>query len=868
MVTAVGNASADADRRPGRGRRTPSSGWPCCCAPATSRSGSSPTAAGGRWSGRRAATRPAPPCGTPSLCSEEPETLRASSPCSTAAGSSAVAAEGQAPGAVAAQRRTPGRGHRAARRARSAQAVELLVDRARPSSTASRTATMPAPTSATTRSTRGAVTVMMRVVFLLFAEERRLLPSDDDLLRRRLLGRPPRRAAGAAGARALGEQTLEHRTAAWHRLLAVPAPCTAGSHHEDLTAARLRRRPVRPRPLPVARRPPTACRAPPGRRPHRAAHAPRGAVRASHRAASAAAHVPRPRRRADRLRLRGPARARGPPRHRGRGRPGRQAGPQRTRSTLSRRSRAPSRSKRSPDCTGRALQGRRESGRPRALAKRLARSTRRAEAARSVLGAAVRPTIRADRAARCRSTACSATDQRGLPVVILPGGAVRRPVHRRCAHTGTHYTPRSLAEEVVAARAGAAGLPRPARCRRRTERSGSCARPATSCSQLQGRRHRDGLRRVPRRRLPLPRRPPGRGVGPRRRHRSPAPSTPPHGRAAPTPKRPGRARGPPRRSSSTASTASTSTRWPSRWPSCRCGWSRWTRERPFTFLDDRLVAGDSLLGRHLAWSSSSRSTSTRRRAAACTTAPSTSPRKLARQARPGRRPPPPDHRHPRRHGPRRRTQGPAARRGGETVGEITTRRRRDHGRRPGATRSCKGKKLDAGVPGAVRLRSATKQRDTWPSRTSRRHLQDPRPAGTVEREPFHWPLAFPEIFADTPIARLRRHHRQPTVPRRQARSRALLGMTTSLGCSVGTATDVKGSADLAARFVLRADALLPATRPARLCNNQHPRRRATPCRSAWIRSQMADRRAARSPHPWPTKSANLQIVEFWASRHA
>ena len=30
-----------------------------------------------------------------------------------------------------------------------------------------------------------------------------------------------------------------------------------------------------------------------------------------------------------------------------------------------------------------------------------------------------------------------------------------------------------------------------------------------------------------------------------------------------------------------------------------------------------------------------------------------------------------------------------------------------------------------------------------------KNLQDPRPAGTVEREPFHWPLVFPEIFADT-----------------------------------------------------------------------------------------------------------------------
>ena len=30
-----------------------------------------------------------------------------------------------------------------------------------------------------------------------------------------------------------------------------------------------------------------------------------------------------------------------------------------------------------------------------------------------------------------------------------------------------------------------------------------------------------------------------------------------------------------------------------------------------------------------------------------------------------------------------------------------------------------------------------------------KNLQNPRPAGTVAREPFHWPLEFPEIFADT-----------------------------------------------------------------------------------------------------------------------
>ena len=79
----------------------------------------------------------------------------------------------------------------------------------------------------------GIVTVMMRIVFLLFAEERRLLPSDD-----------ARYDAGYSVGRLVdqlrqrgslyGEQTLEHRTGAWHRLLAVARALHAGVHHEDL----------------------------------------------------------------------------------------------------------------------------------------------------------------------------------------------------------------------------------------------------------------------------------------------------------------------------------------------------------------------------------------------------------------------------------------------------------------------------------------------------------------------------------------------------------------------------------------------------------------------------------------------------------
>ncbi len=79
----------------------------------------------------------------------------------------------------------------------------------------------------------GVVTVMMRVVFLLFAEERRLVPSDDA---RYDVGYSVGRLVEQLEQRAAlnGEQTLEHRTGAWHRLLAVARALHGGVAHEDL----------------------------------------------------------------------------------------------------------------------------------------------------------------------------------------------------------------------------------------------------------------------------------------------------------------------------------------------------------------------------------------------------------------------------------------------------------------------------------------------------------------------------------------------------------------------------------------------------------------------------------------------------------
>ncbi|MGW0981103.1 Eco57I restriction-modification methylase domain-containing protein [Streptomyces xiamenensis] len=80
---------------------------------------------------------------------------------------------------------------------------------------------------------RGAVTVMMRVVFLLFAEERGLLPADNqvyaDAYSAGLLSAELERRADADL-----ENTLEQSTAGWHRLIALFHAVYGGIDHPGL----------------------------------------------------------------------------------------------------------------------------------------------------------------------------------------------------------------------------------------------------------------------------------------------------------------------------------------------------------------------------------------------------------------------------------------------------------------------------------------------------------------------------------------------------------------------------------------------------------------------------------------------------------
>lgn len=116
------------------------------------------------------------------------------------------------------------------------QAVELLVAAFGRADTAARNRGQPGLAEVTAHEVyRGAVTVMMRTLFLLFAEETGLLPADSELYARAysaggLYTELEQRVADARG----NEGELEHTYLAWHRLLALFTVVYRGVDHPDL----------------------------------------------------------------------------------------------------------------------------------------------------------------------------------------------------------------------------------------------------------------------------------------------------------------------------------------------------------------------------------------------------------------------------------------------------------------------------------------------------------------------------------------------------------------------------------------------------------------------------------------------------------
>lgn len=147
-------------------------------------------------------------------------------------------------------------------------------------------------------------------------------------------------------------------------------------------------------------------------------------------------------------------------------------------------------------------------------------------------------------------------------------------------------------------------------------------------------------------------------------------------------------------------------------------------------------------------------------------------------------------------------------------------------------------------------------------------IQQGRPAGIADRTPLHWPLVFPEIFAD---------HLDPGFD-------AIVGNPPFLGGKkisgvLGSdylawlvrydGAGIKGNADLAARFVLRTQKLVNSRGQLGLiCTNTLVQGDTLEVGMAQAIQRGLTVRKGLTSHPWPAAGANLEIVEVWASNAA
>lgn len=145
-------------------------------------------------------------------------------------------------------------------------------------------------------------------------------------------------------------------------------------------------------------------------------------------------------------------------------------------------------------------------------------------------------------------------------------------------------------------------------------------------------------------------------------------------------------------------------------------------------------------------------------------------------------------------------------------------------------------------------------------------VQDGRPAGVVPRAPLHWPLVFPEVFADSADRGFDAIVGNPPFSGGQKLS-GILGDNYLNWLQRWDGLGVKGSADLATRFILRAERLM-STRGqlGYIATKTVVQGTNLKVGLAKLVERGAEIRRGRSTHPWPTDSANLEIVDLWASR--
>jgi hypothetical protein len=171
-------------------------------------------------------------------------------------------------------------------------------------------------------------------------------------------------------------------------------------------------------------------------------------------------------------------------------------------------------------------------------------------------------------------------------------------------------------------------------------------------------------------------------------------------------------------------------------------------------------------------------------------------------------------------------------------------------------------------------RATTAGDDTDLCREAGADLQRGRPPGTAPRQPFHWPLAFPEIFADNSDPGFDAIIGNPPFSGGKKIS-GNLGGDYRAWLQAWDGGAVKGSADLVAFFLLRADRLLDRRGQLGLIaintlvegdtlgvglGPATTEQAAGPCPPRLVV------RRGRTTHKWPTRSANIQVVNVWASR--
>ncbi|MDA8045299.1 MAG: hypothetical protein M0Z30_08695 [Actinomycetota bacterium] len=145
-------------------------------------------------------------------------------------------------------------------------------------------------------------------------------------------------------------------------------------------------------------------------------------------------------------------------------------------------------------------------------------------------------------------------------------------------------------------------------------------------------------------------------------------------------------------------------------------------------------------------------------------------------------------------------------------------------------------------------------------------LQRGRPAGTTPRRTLQWPLAFPEVFADNPDPGFDAIIGNPPFLGGSKIS-GHLGADYRQWLQVWDARNVKGNADLVASFVLRSERLL--SRRGQLgCIAVNTLVQGDTLEVGLLR--LSERgitiRRGRASHKWPSRSANLEIIDLWASR--